>query len=105
MTLLRRCEIAVITAVTGRLPTESKCCASRAWLVALSGTAGALQQLGRFTGALFERFAQPAIVGHAIADGALVLSGSSRAIRSMARERTHRDYSCAGKQATTHVSG
>ena len=39
------CEIATVTAATGILPIESKCCVSRAWLVALSGATGALQQL------------------------------------------------------------
>jgi len=45
MTVLRTGEIAVITAVAGRLQIDSKGCGSRAWLVALSGTAGALQQV------------------------------------------------------------
>jgi len=39
------CEIAVITAVAGRFPIDSKCSVLRAWLVALAGAAGALQQL------------------------------------------------------------
>jgi len=43
--MFRKCEIATITAATGILAIESKCWASRAWLVALSGAIGALQQL------------------------------------------------------------
>jgi hypothetical protein len=44
ITVSRTYEIVVITAVTGRIPIESVCCASRARLAALSGAAGALQQ-------------------------------------------------------------
>ncbi|HEY9156838.1 hypothetical protein [Candidatus Binatus sp.] len=44
MAVLRTYEIAVITALAGRLPIESKYCASGAWLVALSSAGGVLQQ-------------------------------------------------------------
>lgn len=44
-TVFRRCEIVTNTAAAGILPIESKCCVSCAWLVALTGATGALQQL------------------------------------------------------------
>lgn len=82
-------EIAIMNAATGRLPIESKCCASFAWLVARSGAAGALQQLRLFTGVLLVQFAsQHEVAEHPIADGAPMLSGSIRATRIMARKRT-----------------
>jgi hypothetical protein len=43
--VFRKCEIVAIAAGAGILPIESKCRVSFAWLVALSGATGALQQL------------------------------------------------------------
>ena len=44
-TMFRKCEIATVTEVSCILPYESKCCAPRARLGALSGAIGALQQV------------------------------------------------------------
>jgi hypothetical protein len=38
------CEIAIIIPATGILQIESKCCASCAWLAALSGAPKGVQQ-------------------------------------------------------------
>jgi hypothetical protein len=85
--MFRKCEIAIVTA--GILPTESKCCATWAWSVARSGVVGALQQLSWLTGAILEQFApQHAVMEQAAIDGALTVSGSSRAIRNIASKRT-----------------
>lgn len=85
--MFRKCEIAIVTA--GILPTESKCCAAWAWSVARSGAVGASQQLNWLTGAILEQFdPQHPVMEQAAIDGALTLSGSSRAIRTIARNRT-----------------
>jgi hypothetical protein len=43
--MFRECEIAIVAEGSGIVPIESKFCASRARLDALSGAIGALQQL------------------------------------------------------------
>lgn len=87
--VLCKCEIATITPATGIVAIESKWCASCAWLTALSGATGALQQFTSLTGAPGAQFApQHSVVEQAIADGRLKLSGRSTATRSMAIKRT-----------------
>ena len=45
-----KCDIATIAPAAGIVAIESKCCAAGAWLIALSGATGALQQFIGLTG-------------------------------------------------------
>jgi hypothetical protein len=87
--MFRKCEIAIATPATGTQPIESKWCASRAWLVALSGADGALQQFTWLTGPLGEQSApQQAGVEQVVPAEALIPPGSSRVTSKIARNRT-----------------